>query len=402
MKTKKSRLLALLLAVGMCFALAACGNKEKPKEDEGDAPKADAASFKVGFIGPLTGPAALYGEAAANGAKIAVQEINEKGGNLQIEFKAMDDEHDTEKAVNAYSQLKDWEAQVIVGCVTTNPSIAVAQDAFADRMFMLTPSASSPKVLENRDNVYQICFSDTNQGKISARYIKDNNLAEKVGVIYNTSDPYSSGIYEAFKAEAAEIGLNIVSEQSFTEETSNDFSVQLKDAKDKGAEFIFLPIYYTPASLILKQAAGMNYDVKFFGCDGLDGLLGIDGYDTALAEGVMLLTPFAADAEDEATKSFVEKYKKVYNGETPSQFAADGYDCIYALYEAVNVSQADVSKLKAAEMCELIIKTFSSEEFVFSGLTGDGMTWQKTGEVSKTPKIFEIKEGAYVPLGSNS
>lgn len=401
MKTKLSRLLALLLAVGMCFALAACGSKEKLEEEGGSEPAADATSFKVGFIGPLTGPAALYGKAAENGAKIAVQEINEKGGNLQIDFKGMDDEHDTEKAVNAYQQLKDWEAQVIVGCVTTNPSIAVAESAFAERMFMLTPSASSPAVVENRDNVYQICFSDTNQGKISAQYIKENNLAEKVAVIYNTSDAYSSGIYDAFKAEAAEIGLDIVSEQSFTEDTANDFSVQLKNAKDNGAELIFLPIYYTPASLILKQAAGMEYDVKFFGCDGLDGLLGIENFDTSLAEGVMLLTPFAADAEDEATKSFVEKYKEEY-GETPSQFAADGYDCIYALYAAVNQAQADVGKLSAAEMCDLMIETFSSEEFTFSGLTGEGMTWQKTGEVSKTPKIFEIKEGLYVQLESNS
>ena len=392
MKMKNSRILALLLALMMCFALAACGGDKTPPAADGDA-----AALKMGFIGPLTGGAALYGQAAERGAKIAVDEINASEGDLKIEWIPMDDEHDAEKAVNAYQQLQDKAAQVIVGCVTTTPCNAVAAEAFADRMFMLTPSASSPTVLEGRDNVYQLCFSDPNQGTASAQYISENKLATKVAVIYNNADAYSTGIYHTFAEAANTYGLEVVSVTTFTDDTATDFSVQLKDAQQKGADLIFLPIYYTPASLILKQAADMQYNVKFFGCDGLDGILGIEGFDASLAEGLMLLTPFAADAEDEATQSFVAKYKEAYN-ETPSQFAADGYDCVYALYKACLESGADVAKVSAAELCDLMIATFSSEAFSFDGLTGEGMTWKVTGEVSKAPKAVVIQEGTYVGM----
>lgn len=394
MKMKKSRILALLLALMMCLGLAACGEKTPPPpEDEGEA----SHVLNLGFIGPLTGPAALYGVSARNGAQIAVDEINEMDPDFKILFNPQDDEHDAEKAVNAYNTLMGASAQAIVGCVTTTPCNAVAAQAVVDRVFMLTPSASSPTVLEGRDNVYQMCFSDPNQGIISANFIKDNGLATKVGAIYNNSDAYSTGIYNAFKAAAAEIGLEIVSETTFTDDTANDFSVQLTDAKDKGAELIFIPIYYTPASLILNQAKAMNYDAKFFGCDGLDGILDMTGFDKSLAEGMLLLTPFAANAEDERTQSFVTKYQAAYN-EVPSQFAADGYDCVYAIYNAIKFAGVNPTDMTAQEMCELLIVTFSSEQFTMDGLTGEGMVWSASGEVSRDPKVYEIKDGAYAEI----
>ncbi len=395
---KKSRILALLLALLMCLALAACGGTPAPAE-EGDAAEGGetaGAALKLGFIGPLTGPAALYGQSAMAGAKIAVDEINAKADGLKVEFIPMDDEHDGEKAVNAYQQLKDKNAQAIVGCVTTTPCDAVAASAMADRVFMLTPSATSPIILNNRDMMYQICFSDPTMGDVSAQYIVDNKLATKVAVIYNNADAYSTGIYTAFKAKAAELGLDIVSESTFTDDTANDFSVQLRSAQDKGADFIFMPIYYTPASLILQQAADMQYAPKFYGCDGMDGILTIEGFDTKLAEGVMLLTPFNANAEDTATADFVAKYKENNNGEVPSQFAADGYDCVYAIYNAAVASGKDVAIMSAAEVCEMMIETFSSESFVFNGLTGENMTWKATGEVTKAPTVFTVKDGVYV------
>lgn len=395
MKMKKSRILALLLALSMCFALAACGGDKTPAPDA----SGDKAVLKLGFIGPLTGGAALYGESAKRGAQIAVDEINAMAdGKLTIEFNPQDDEHDSEKAVYAYQQLKDQGAQAVIGCVTTTPCLAVAPDANTDRMFMLTPSATSPKVTEGRDNVYQICFSDPTMGNESAQFIKDKALASKVALIYNNADAYSQGIATAFKAKAAELGLQIVSETTFASDDEKDFTVQLQDAKTKGAELIFMPIYYNPASLIIKQAADMSYAPKFFGCDGMDGILGIEGFDKTLAEGVMLMTPFNADGQDDATKKFVESYKAKYNGEVPSQFAADGYDCVYAIYNAAMASGEDVSKMSAADFCELMIKTFSSDTFTFSGLTGENMTWSKTGEVAKNTTVFEIKGGVYAPM----
>jgi len=392
MKKVFSVLLVAVMVLTSVFALTACGSK-------------DDGTIKIGGIGPLTGDAAIYGNAAKNGAEIAIEEINAKGG-LQFSLKYADDEHDPEKSVNAYNKLKDWGMHILGGTVTTAPAVAVSSEACADRIFMLTPSASSTDVLggfENasgeveiarKDNVFQICFTDPNQGMASAKYIKENDLAKKIAVIYDSSDPYSTGIYTSFMKEAKALGLNVVSETSFTSTTATDFSVQIIEAKNVGADLIFLPIYYTPASLIMKQADAAGYEFKYFGVDGMDGILTVEGFDKSLAEGVMLLTPFVADAD--YAKSFTDKYVAKF-GEVPNQFAADGYDVIYALYEACTKAGI-TSDMSSSEVCEKLIEVFTDETFTFDGLTGTGVTWSTTGEVSKPPKGMIIKDGAYTAM----
>ena len=258
--------------------------------------------------------------------------------------------------------------QISLGSVTTQPGIATSQYNFEDRIFALTPSASSPDVIANKDNVFQMCFSDPNQGLASAQYIYEQNLGENVYIIWKNDDVYSTGIKDQFVAEAEELGLNIVGDSTFTEDTKSDFTVQLTDAQQKGADLVFLPMYYEPASLILTQADAMGYEPKFFGVDGMDGILTMDGFDASLAEGVMLLTPFNADATDEATVAFVEKYESLY-GETPNQFAADGYDCIYALKLALETAGC-TPDMSNEEICDALIATFPT--ITFNGLTGDG------------------------------
>nr|MCR5441107.1 ABC transporter substrate-binding protein [Lachnospiraceae bacterium] len=306
-----------------------------------------------------------------------------------------------EKSVNAYHQLQDWGVQAIAGTVTTTPCIAVSAEANSDRVFMLTPSASAVAVTEGKDNVFQLCFADPNQGSASAQYIFDNKLATKVAIIYNNADAYSTGIYQTFKAKAAELGLEVVSETTFTDDTT-DFSVQVGDAQSNGADLVFLPIYYTPASLILQQAASAGYEPKFFGVDGMDGILTIEGFDTSLAEGVMLLTPFSADATDDLTKNFVAKYNENY-GEVPSQFAADGYDCAYAIKAALEFYAAkngglDVTDMSSADLCEILISVFTDPDFSADGVTGLGMVWDANGQVNKQPKAVVIKDGVYVGM----
>ena len=318
----KKKIVSVILVAAMAVGcLAGCGSKEAKNED----------AFYIGGIGPVTGDAAIYGTAVQNGAQIAVDEINEAGGinGHQIEYNFQDDQGDPEKAANAYNTLKDWGMQVLMGTVTTGPCVSVADLTAADNMFQITPSASSTDVIKN-DNVFQVCFTDPNQGTKSAQYIGENKLAKKVAVIYNSSDVYSSGIEAKFIEEAKNQGLEVVAEEAFTADSKTDFSTQLKKAQDGGAELVFLPIYYTEASIILTQADQMGYQPKFFGCDGLDGLLAVKNFDTKLAEGVMLLTPFAADATDDLTKKFVKEYKDKYD-EVPNQFAADAYDAIYAI-----------------------------------------------------------------------
>ena len=404
----KKKLLSLILAGAMVMAMAGCGNTEPTTPGNtgstGTAAAGDGAltgTLKLGVIGPLTGGAAIYGNAVVNGTQIAVDEINAAGTGFTIELQAQDDEHDAEKSVNAYHQLQDWGVQAIAGTVTTTPCIAVSAEANNDRVFMLTPSASATTVTEGKDNVFQLCFADPNQGSASAQYIFDNKLATKVAVIYNNADAYSTGIYQTFKAKAEELGLQIVSETTFTDDTT-DFSVQVGDAQSNGADLVFLPIYYTPASLILQQAASAGYEASFFGVDGMDGILTIEGFDTSLAEGVMLLTPFSADATDELTANFVKSFNEKY-GETPSQFAADGYDCAYAIKAALEFYAAkngglDVTGLSASELCDILISVFTDSSFSADGVTGLGMVWDANGQVNKQPKAVVIKDGVYVGM----
>ncbi len=380
----------MLVAAMAVTALTGCGS------NSGSSSKKDADKYYIGGIGPTTGATAIYGTAVKNGAQIAVDEINAAGGinGKQIEYRFEDDQNDAEKSVNAYNTLKDWGMQMLVGTTTTAPCIAVAGKTASDNMFQITPSASAPGVLSSGNgNIFQVCFTDPNQGIASAQYIAENKLAKKIGIIYDSSDVYSSGIEEKFEAEAKDKGLQIVSKAAFTADSKTDFGTQLQKAKDAGADLLFLPIYYQEASIILKQADTMGYKPKFFGVDGMDGILTVENFDTKLAEGVMLLTPFAADAKDKAVQNFVKTYKEKYK-DTPNQFAADSYDAVYALKAAIEESKA-TPDMSASDMCDALKGAMT--KIKMQGLTGgkDGLTWNESGEVTKSPKAVIIKNGAY-------
>ena len=405
---KMKKLVSLLMVAALSASmLTGCGssNDAAGSSDAATDAAADTTAegtgnaaggiLKIGGIGPLTGSAAVYGTAVANAAQLAVDEVNAAGGvnGMQLELNFQDDECDAEKSVNAYNTLKDWGMQMLVGAVTSGCSIAVSEYSKDDNMFQLTPSGSAVECVQY-DNAFRVCFSDPNQGLASAQYIGENNLATKVAVIYDSSDIYSSGIYEKFAAEAANQNFEIVSAEAFTADNKTDFSVQLQKAKDAGADLVFLPIYYTEASLILSQADKMGYAPQFFGCDGLDGILNVENFDTSLAENVMLLTPFAADATDDLTVNFVKNYKDKFNGETPNQFAADTYDAIYAIKAAAEKAgiTADMS---ASDICEAMKGAMT--EITVNGLTGN-ITWSADGEPTKEPKAVKIVNGAYTAM----
>lgn len=397
---KMKKFLAMALTGVMCVGLlAGCSNGSSgttsaPSGGSSASSTAGAdGAIKIGGIGPLTGSAATYGIATKQGAEIAVDEINALGG-IQLSLEFQDDEGDAEKAINAYNALKGNGMQIVYGCTTTTPCVSVAAETFNERYFQLTPSASSTDVTAGKDNVFQMCFTDPDQGVTAADYVAENGLATKVAVIYNNGDAYSTGIAQGFISQAAEVGLEVVAEQTFPDDTNTDFTVQLNAAKDGGAELVFMPIYYTPASLILNQAKSMGYEPTFMGGDGMDGILAIEGFDTSLAEGLLLMTPFNVSATDERTASFVSEYQTRCN-EIPNQFAADGYDCIYAIYEACQKAgvTADMSH---EDICAALISTFTSSDFSVDGLTGSGMTWAATGEISKAPLVFEVQDGVYV------
>ena len=392
-----SALMASVMAASMLAGCTDAASTETPDtqaQAQGTESSANGgATFKIGAIGPLTGAAAVYGNAVCNAAELAVEEINEAGGinGYQVEYSKEDDELNAEKSVNAYNTLKDWGMQILVGSTTSACSIAVSENTKADNMFQLTPSGSAEECVKY-DNVFRVCFSDPNQGIASAQYIADHNLATKVGIIYDSSDVYSTGIYQKFVDESAGKNYEIVSQEAFTADNATDFSVQLQKAKDAGADLVFLPIYYQAASLILTQANTMGYAPTFFGVDGMDGILTVENFDTKLAEGVMLLTPFAADATDDLTVNFVKKYEEKY-GETPNQFAADAYDAVFIIKQAIEAKNA-TPDMSISDLGDALKGAMT--EIEASGLTSSKMTWDASGEPNKEPKAVVIKDGAYV------
>ena len=393
---KFNKFVSVAVASAMVLAMAGCSAENGGSATNNNAGSADATTFKIGGIGPTTGGAAIYGLAVQNAAQLAVDEINAAGGvnGYKLELNFQDDEHDPEKSVNAYNVLKDWGADMLVGCVTSGPCIAVAQKTMEDNMFQITPSGSAVECAQF-DNCFRVCFSDPNQGAASAQYIGENALASKIAVIYDSSDVYSTGIYESFVKEAANQSFEIVAAEAFTADSKTDFTVQLQKAKDAGADLVFLPIYYQESALILTQANSMGYAPSFFSCDGMDGILGgVENFDTTLAEGVMLLTPFAADATDELTQTFVKSYQEKF-GEVPNQFAADAYDAVYAIKAAIEKSGV-TPDMSVSDMCEAMKKAMV--EISLDGLTGLGMTWTADGEPNKAPKAVKISNGAYTAM----
>ena len=383
------KLFALLMAALMVVSMfAGCGSSEPASSG--------SSALKIGLTGPLTGGASAYGLAVRAGMEIAVAEINAKGG-LQIEFKTEDDEADgSDKAVSAYNSLKDWGMQIFAGAVTTGSSLAIAAETVNDQIFMLTPSASAMEVATTGDNIFQMCFTDPNQGKSAAELMAQKWPDATIGVIYDSSDAYSTGIVDGFMSKAAELNLNVaVDDASFTADNKADLSTQVTQCQKAGCDLVFLPFYYTEASQVLTYANTIGYKPTFFGCDGMDGILTVEGFDAALAEGLVLMTPFDANATDEATQAFVKQFTEKMDGLVPNQFAADGYDVIYALYDACVAAGID-GNTDSAEACEKLKAEFA--KMSVDGLTGKGMTWDDQGMISKAPAAVVITNGVYVPM----
>lgn len=379
------KFISLFLAVcllAVCFA--SCGNNE------------ESNTLIIGGIGPLTGDLASYGNSVKQGAQLAVDEINANGGvnGIQLELKFEDDQGDETSAVNAYSTLIDDGMKVSLGTVTSAPCVAVTEEVKKDGILMITPSGSQ-KECTQYDNCFRVCFTDPDQGTYAADFIAENNIAKKIAIIYDKSNDYSVGIKETFVAEASVKGLEIVTEQAFTDQSKTDFSTQLQKVKESGAEMLFLPLYYTEASLILTQADSLGVDPIIFGVDGLDGIIGQMGDKVALTEDVMLLTPFAADATDDKTVAFVTAYKEAYNNETPDQFAADGYDAIYTI--AAAYEKSGLESINDKDFNEKMIAAMT--QITVEGVTGT-MTWSADGEPSKSATAVVIKNGVYTAFNN--
>lgn len=379
MKSMLKKAFAVVLAAAMLFSLAACGSST-----------ANNTEYVIGFSGPLTGPAAVYGEAVKNAAQMAVDEINAAGGLDGVKFKlvAVDDKHDASKVAANFTSLMEGGMQVSLGTVTTAPGLEFSKLSNDEKVFFLTPSASGDKIPEF-DNGFQMCFADGNQGKVAAEYV--NSLGKnKIGVFYKSDDPYSKGIYDQFKAN---INKDIETvETVFTAANETDFSAQITQLKE--CDFIFMPIYYQPASVFMTQAKGQIADnATYYGCDGFDGLAGQIDLSTIPQE-VSMLSHFDSNSDAQATVDFVKKYTEKFGAETLNQFGASAYDCIYAIFGAmkeIKESGKDIPVTISAEELYVLMKDHFTADFSYSGVTGTDITWEDNGYVSKAAIKFILK-----------
>ncbi|MBQ8551455.1 MAG: ABC transporter substrate-binding protein [Clostridia bacterium] len=383
---KFTKALALVLCVVLCLGMAACGNVNYAENN---------TEYVIGVSGPLTGGAGMYGTAVANSAQMAVDEINAAGGLNGVMFKlvALDDMNDATKISTNYSSLYEGGMQVSLGTVTTQPGLEFKNLSADDNVFFLTPSASGDDIPANK-NGYQMCFADGNQGKVAAEFVNENFKGKTIGAFYKSDEAYSKGIYDQFKANL-DSSITVV-ETTFTDANATDFSTQIDTLKDCG--FIFMPIYYTPASLFMTQAKDVvAKDAVYYGCDGFDGIDNIEGFDiTTIPQEITMLSHFNSKATDGLAKEFIDKYVDKYGAETLNQFGASAYDCVYAIYGAMKKAIDDGKDIpvtiSASDLCDILMAEFEGGYTLETAVTGENITWESTGYVNKGAIKYVIKE----------
>ncbi|MGN0538651.1 MAG: ABC transporter substrate-binding protein [Candidatus Fimenecus sp.] len=366
------KVLAVVMALTLivtCFA--ACGKKK--------------TTYFIGATGPLTGDNKSYGNSVNNGAKLAIEEINNAGGlnGVLFEYEMLDDVSRVADAAKAYDALFDKGMQISLGSVTSGACEAFAKRAAEDNLFFITPSASQASIIENRSNAFRVCFGDPDQGILAAQEL--TSTYTKIGCIYDTSDTYSSGIFEAFDSEMKKLGKTY-EVRTFDADNKTDFSSQVEALKN--CEVIFLPIYYTEAGLIARVCVDKNLDIVLFGCDGLDGIAA--QIDETVKNKISYITPFDVNSTDEKAANFVKNYEAKY-GAKPDQFAADGYDAVYIIFEAMKVAGVNDVNISASDLCNLVVKAITSDSFTYKGVTGE-MKWDASGACTKVPVIVEINK----------
>lgn len=382
MKAMLKKFVALLAVFAMLFSLAACG---------GDNFTAENTKYVIGFSGPLTGDAAVYGVAVHRSAQMAVDEINEAGGlnGIMFELVATDDTHDANKVSTNYSNMYENGMQVSLGTVTTAPGLEYSKLSSDDNVFFLTPSASGDDIPKT-GNGFQMCFADGNQGKVAADYVNSTNLTE-IGIFYKSDDAYSNGIYKQFKEN---LNKSIKTVEAVFTGSAQDFSTQISTLKD--CKFIFMPIYYQPASVFMTQAKStIAPDAVYYGCDGFDGLAGQFEDFSVIPQEVSMLSHFDSNATEGVSADFIKKYTEKYGTDTLNQFGASAYDCIYAIYNAMKAA-IDGGKeipvtISASDLCDILMEQFKGD-FTFSGVTGTDITWEDNGYVSKDAVKYTLKE----------
>ncbi|MDR1916028.1 MAG: ABC transporter substrate-binding protein [Synergistaceae bacterium] len=376
------RILALALMFALCFSYTAFA-----------APSGKDPVIKIGVIAPLTGNVAVYGIAAKNGTELYTKILNSAGGinGTKIELVIYDDKGDPTEALNAYNKLVTADqVAAIIGPVTSSPTFGVAEAAATDNIPGITGTATHPDVTKYGKHFFRVCFLDPFQGSTMAKFAFEKLNAKKAAVVYNVSDAYSTGLYNAFAETAKEIGLEVVGAESYTTDDV-DFNAQLTRIAALAPDVLFIPDYYNKAYLISSQARKAGIKSTFLGVDGTDGVLAIEGADYSVFDGFYFPNHYFMDDPSKLVQDFRKGYSADY-GEDPNSFAALGYDAAVILYDAIAKAMASGVEIGAnAKSYQAIIDNMTATDL--EGVTGHIIF--KDNNPIKDVTIIKIQDGKY-------
>ena len=370
-----------LMLLGLSFLITACGGEKEATTKKTD----EAATIKIGGLGPLTGPLAIYGVTATNGSKLAFEEINKNGGILgkQVEFVLFDEKGDSTEAVTAYNRLVDEGVVALVGDITSKPSLAVAEIAAQDNMPMITPTGTQFNITEAGPNVFRVCFTDPYQGVILANLAKNNLKANTVAIMVNNSSDYSDGVAEAFIKEAERLGLKIVAKEGYAE-GDKDFRAQLTKVAATNPDVLLVPDYYEQVALITTQAREVGVKSTFIGPDGWDGVAkALDSSAYGAVENSYFTNHYSVEDTNEKVQNFLKAYREKYKDE-PSAFSALSYDAAYLMKDAIEKAGSTDK--------DAIVKAMKESDF--AGVTGHLRFDEKYNPV-KAVTVLKVVNGNY-------
>lgn len=376
--------LTVLLAV--LLLLTACGTSGAVESNNSGGAQGPEDVITIGVITPKTGNVAIYGITTEQGMMLAVDEINANGGinGKKLVLKSEDDKGDATEAVNIYSKYVEEGVNGILGPVTSKPALAVAENASADNIPIVTPTGTMASITEGKPNVFRICFTDPMQGVLLANFASGTLNVKTAAILRNTSSDYSNGVADKFIEKAKADGIEIVADEGYGA-TDKDFKAQLTNIKSSNPEVLLIPDYYENDVIILKQAHDVGLDIPIIGPDGWDGVLGVvaKGEENTL-NNCYFTNHYSVKDTNPVVKNFVDNYRSKYNDD-PSAFAALGYDAVYVYSKAFENCES--------ETYEDIIDSLKQVEI--EGVTGH-LKFGENNNPIKSAAIMRIEDGEYI------
>ena len=384
---------ALALAT-LSLVVAACEQKKAPAPAQpAAAPAAEAKpaggdKILIGHVASMTGEQATFGDSTDKGIRLAIDEQNAKGGikGKKLEVKTLDDQGKPEEAAVAATRLiTEDKVALLLGEVASSRSLAMAPIADQNKVTMISPSSTNPKVTKDGDKtrpfVFRVCFIDPFQGTVMAKYAIENLKVKGVAVLRDVGNDYSVGLADFFSATLKQLGGNVVTDQSY-KAGDQDFKAQLTTIKNKKPQAIFVPGYYTDVALIARQARELGIKVPLLGGDGWDSSKLYEIAQGAL-DGSAFSNHYTHENPAPQIQDFVKKYKEKH-GETPDALAAMGYDAAKVAMAAMEKA----SDLTGPKLAEAIAATKGYE-----AVTGN-ITLNEDHNAVKSAVVLGIEKNA--------